>query len=58
MFKGGGATSESIAREAYAAMHKGKRMLVHGAKFKFLLQTQRVSPRRVVHAITARMNRP
>ncbi len=58
MFKGGGATSASIAQDAYTAMHKGKRMLVHGMKFKFLLQTQRLSPRRMVHAITARMNRP
>ena len=57
-FKGGGANSEAIARQAYEAMHKGKRMIVHGLKFKLLLQSQRLSPRRLVHSITASMNKP
>jgi len=58
LFKGGGASSQMIARHAYQAMHKGKRMIVHGLKFKFLMQSIRLSPRRMIHGITAGMNRP
>jgi short-subunit dehydrogenase len=50
------ASSEDVAREAYRAMMKGKRMIVHGARNRFLVQSLRVSPRRLVHAIAAKLN--
>lgn len=50
------ASSEGVAREAYRAMMKGKRMIVHGARNRFLVQALRVSPRRLVHGIAAKLN--
>lgn len=58
LFKSGGADSATIAREAYRAMMRGKRMVVHGLRYRMLLQSLRVSPRSVVHKIAARMNKP
>ncbi|HWN67339.1 MAG TPA: SDR family oxidoreductase [Haliangium sp.] len=56
LFAASVATSEDVAREAYRAMMKGKRMIVHGAKNRFLMQSLRVAPRRLVHSITAKLN--
>lgn len=56
LFAGGAATSEEVAREAYQAMMKGKRMIVHGARNRVLVQALRVAPRRVVHSIAAKLN--
>lgn len=56
LFAGGAATSEEVAREAYHAMMKGKRMIVHGARNRVLVQALRVAPRRVVHGIAAKLN--
>lgn len=56
LFAGGAATSEEVAREAYQAMMKGKRMIVHGARNRVLVQALRMAPRRVVHGIAARLN--
>jgi short-subunit dehydrogenase len=50
------ASSEEVASEAYRAMMQGKRMIVHGAKNRFLVQVLRVSPRRLVHSIAAKLN--
>lgn len=56
LFAGGAATSEEVAGEAYHAMMKGKRMIVHGARNRVLVQALRVAPRRVVHSIAAKLN--
>jgi uncharacterized protein len=56
LFKGGAATAQSVAGEAYRAMMAGKAMVVHGAKSKFRLQLLRVSPRAAVRAIAASLN--
>lgn len=56
LFAASVASSEGVARGAYQAMMKGKRMIVHGARNRFLVQSLRVSPRRLVHAIAAKLN--
>lgn len=56
LFAASVASSEAVAGEAYRAMMKGKRMFVHGARNRFLVQSLRVSPRRLVHAIAAKLN--
>jgi hypothetical protein len=56
LFAGGGASSEAVAHQAYQAMMKGKRMIVHGARNRLLVQALRVSPRRVVLGIAAKLN--
>ena len=58
LFKSGVAKSEDVAKEAYAAMMKGRRMVVHGFKNRMLLQIQRISPRAMVQRISAKLNRP
>ncbi len=58
LFKAGAASSAEVARHGYRAMMKGKRMAVHGLKQKLGLQALRVSPRRAVLSIAARMNLP
>lgn len=50
------ATPEEIAREAYAGMMKGKRLIVHGVKYRLMLQSLRISPRSAVLAVTAKIN--
>lgn len=57
LFAGGAATSEEVAGEAYQAMMKGKRMIVHGARNRVMVQALRVAPRRVVHGIAAKLNK-
>ena len=56
LFASGAATSEEVSREAYQAMMKGKRMIVHGARNRVLVQALRMAPRRVVHSIAAKLN--
>ena len=58
LFKNGGASSEQVARGAYRAMMKGKRMVVHGFANKLMVQALRLSPRKTVHGVAARLNRP
>jgi len=58
MFKGGAASAAAIARHAYDAMTKGRRMAIPGVKHKLMVQALRVSPRAVVNRIAARMNKP
>lgn len=57
LFKLGAADSTSVAREAYAAMMAGRRMVVHGFTNKLGVQALRVSPRAVVVGLAARLNR-
>ena len=57
LFKLGAADSASVAREGYAAMMAGQRMVVHGFTNKLGVQALRVSPRAVAIGIAARLNR-
>jgi short-subunit dehydrogenase len=57
LFRLGAADSASVAREGYAAMLAGESMVVHGLTNKLGVQALRVSPRSVVRAIAARLNR-
>ena len=57
LFKLGAADSMSVAREGYAAMMAGRRMVVHGFTNKLGVQALRVSPRAVVIGLAARLNR-
>lgn len=45
-------TGADVARCGYRAMMKGKRVAVHGAMNKLLVQANRVAPRRLATAIT------
>lgn len=58
LFKGGAASAGDIARHAYDAMMKGRRMAIPGLKNKLMVQSLRVSPRAVVNRIAARLNKP
>jgi short-subunit dehydrogenase len=58
LFGSGVATPADVAREAYHAMMAGRPMVVHGWKYRFMLQLLRVSPRAAVRSITASMNLP
>ncbi|MFN8601784.1 MAG: SDR family oxidoreductase [Candidatus Binatia bacterium] len=57
LFKLGAADSMSVAREGYAAMMAGRRMVVHGVTNRLGVQALRVSPRAVVIGLAARLNR-
>jgi len=57
LFKLGAADSAGVAREAYQAMMAGRRLVVHGVANKLGVQSLRVSPRSVVLALAARLNR-
>jgi hypothetical protein len=58
LFKGGGASSAQVAREAYRAMLAGKRMIVHGLRNKAAVHGSRLLPRGAVQRIAARLNEP
>jgi short-subunit dehydrogenase len=58
LFRMGAASPQEVAKEAYAAMMKGKPMIVHGVKNKLAVQALRVSPRSAVRAIAAALNPP
>ena len=57
LFKNNVASSREVAAAAYRAMHKGKRMEVHGLRNRFLIQSLRLSPRTATHRIAARLNK-
>jgi hypothetical protein len=57
LFKLGTADSASVAREGYRAMMEGRRMVVHGVTNRLAAQSVRVSPRSLVLALAARLNR-
>ncbi|ACY14774.1 SDR family NAD(P)-dependent oxidoreductase [Haliangium ochraceum] len=50
------ADAETVAREGYEAMMAGRPMVVHGARNRLLVQSLRLSPRRLVSRIAARLN--
>ena len=56
LFKAGTMSAPVVAAAAYRAMMVGKFSLVHGARNKFLIQSQRLAPRATVRAIAARLN--
>lgn len=49
------ASSASVAEAGYAAMKRGKRVVIPGMKNKLLVQSVRVSPRRVVTMIVRKL---
>lgn len=51
------ASAREVAREAYDAMMDGEPMVVHGVRNKASVQLLRVSPRRLVGRLVARLNR-
>jgi uncharacterized protein len=57
LFQLGAASAVSVARDAYRAMQRGRVMVVHGFMNFLLVQSLRVSPRALVRAITALLNR-
>jgi hypothetical protein len=57
LFRLGAASAETVAAEAYAAMHAGRPMAIHGLRNKLVVQLLRVSPRAAVRAIAAALNR-
>jgi short-subunit dehydrogenase len=48
---------EVVARQAYAAMHAGRRMIVHGLTNKLQVFSIRLGPRPLVNAIAGWLNR-
>jgi short-subunit dehydrogenase len=57
LFAMGAMPGSVVARQAYKAMHAGKRMKVHGALNKFTVFSVRVTPRPVVNAVAAALNK-
>jgi short-subunit dehydrogenase len=58
LFKSGVADAASVALHGYRAMLAGKVVAIPGFKNKLTAQATRFSPRSVVRAIAARLNRP
>lgn len=59
LFKGGGvATASDVAQHAYRAMMAGQTLSIHGLMNFISMEAVRLSPRSVVAALAARLNRP
>jgi short-subunit dehydrogenase len=56
LFRLGAANAATVARQGYAAMMKGKAMVIHGFKNKLTVQSLRISPRAIARAVAASMN--
>jgi len=56
LFRAGAASAESVARDAYRAMHAGKIVHVHGVRNALLAWSVRLSPRALIRAIVAKLN--
>jgi uncharacterized protein len=56
LFRGGGLSAPVVAGHAYRAMMAGRGTIIHGARNKLLIQSQRFAPRATVRAISARLN--
>ena len=56
LFRHGAMSAPGVAAHAYRAMMAGKVSLVHGARNKLLIQSQRLAPRATVRAVAARLN--
>jgi len=48
-------TSEDVARIGYEAMKKGKGLVITGMRNKLLVQSNRITPRRIVTAVVRRL---
>jgi len=57
LFKLGAADADGVARQAYRAMMAGRPMVIHGVKNKLALQSLRASPRALVRALVAKLNK-
>ena len=57
LFRLGAAPAPRVARQAYRAMLAGRPMIVHGALNRIVVQAIRFSPRALVRAIAATLNR-
>src|SRR6266851_3954406 len=58
LFKLGAMNAAEVARQGYQAMLEGKPLVIHGLKNRILAGSVRISPRPIVRAISASMNRP
>jgi short-subunit dehydrogenase len=58
LFKLGAMSAAEVARQGYQAMLEGKPLVVHGLRNRILAGSVRISPRPIVRAIAASMNRP
>jgi short-subunit dehydrogenase len=58
LFQLGAASADRVARAAYRAMQRGRPIAVHGFMNWLMVQSQRLSPRALIRAITALLNRP
>ncbi|HEV3032030.1 MAG TPA: SDR family oxidoreductase [Polyangia bacterium] len=58
LFKRGFMAAPVVAEAAYRAMLAGKVSVIHGARNKLLIHSQRLAPRAAVRAIAARLNLP
>lgn len=58
LFKAGVASAVEVAEDAYRATMQGKGLTIHGAKNRLMMESLRISPRSVVRAIAAKLNRP
>ena len=57
LFKLGAAPAQTVCRQAYRAMLRGRTMIIHGPKNWLLIQSQRLAPRALVRAIAGWLNR-
>jgi short-subunit dehydrogenase len=57
LFQLGTASAESVARQAFRAMQRGRPLVVHGLLNFLLLQSLRLTPRAWMRAISAWLNR-
>jgi short-subunit dehydrogenase len=58
LFKLGAMNAAEVARQGYQAMLEGKPLVIHGLRNRILAGSVRISPRPIVRAIAASMNRP
>ncbi len=58
LFRLGAMNAAEVARQGYQAMLEGKPLVIHGLKNRILAGSVRISPRPIVRAISASMNRP
>ncbi|HVZ34784.1 MAG TPA: SDR family oxidoreductase [Polyangiaceae bacterium] len=57
LFQLSAAPADRVARQAYAAMLRGRALVIHGALNRFGVQLLRISPRAAVRWVTAALNR-
>jgi uncharacterized protein len=57
LFAMGAMPGDVVARQAYRAMHAGKRMIVHGVLNKFSVFSVRLTPRPLINAVAAALNK-